>query len=222
MKNVQHKSFTIYKHTNIENGKVYIGITSKSPKNRWQNGNGYKTQKLFWRAIQKYGWSSFKSEILFENLTKKDANIKEIELIELYQTNNNKFGYNISKGGESGAYGIIHSQESKNRMSKSHIGLKHTKETKDKIGKNSWTKINKGNITFSEEHKQKMRNAKKDISKMVICIETKEVFCSVCEASRSLNIDKSSISRVCTGKRKTCNGLHFKYCTNGDRNEITT
>lgn len=37
-------------------GKVYIGITGSSLKQRWRkNGSGYSTQRLFYRAIQKYG-----------------------------------------------------------------------------------------------------------------------------------------------------------------------
>ena len=32
--------WTVYKHTSPSN-KVYIGITSREPKLRWDNGNGY-------------------------------------------------------------------------------------------------------------------------------------------------------------------------------------
>lgn len=46
------KKFIVYKHTS-PNGKIYIGITSQVPNHRWRNGNGYKTNPYFTRAIKK-------------------------------------------------------------------------------------------------------------------------------------------------------------------------
>ena len=48
------ESYTIYRHIS-PSGKVYVGITSKKPIVRWNNGNGYKRCVLFKRAILKYG-----------------------------------------------------------------------------------------------------------------------------------------------------------------------
>lgn len=93
------KIWTVYKHTSPVN-KVYIGITSQNPEDRWLNGNNYKGNKHFNSAIKKYGWSNFKHEILFENLTKQEAKDKEIELITLYDSTNPDKGYNLSSGGE--------------------------------------------------------------------------------------------------------------------------
>lgn len=47
------KKYCVYKHVSPSN-KVYIGITSKNPLRRWENGNGYKNNKYFYRAILKY------------------------------------------------------------------------------------------------------------------------------------------------------------------------
>lgn len=33
--------YTVYMHQNKLNGKVYIGITSVPPQERWRNGQGY-------------------------------------------------------------------------------------------------------------------------------------------------------------------------------------
>ena len=45
--------YTLYVHI-APNNKKYFGITSQAPENRWGiDGRGYKTQRLFWRAIQK-------------------------------------------------------------------------------------------------------------------------------------------------------------------------
>ena len=93
------KSWIVYKHTSPSN-KVYIGITSKSPADRWASGFGYEHQVYFFRAIVKYGWVNFKHEILFEGLTKDEAEKKEIELIAQYNSTDLNYGYNIDLGGD--------------------------------------------------------------------------------------------------------------------------
>lgn len=92
-------TYSVYKHTNKINGKVYIGITVNDPVVRWgKNGNGYNKQ-FFGKAIKKYGWGNFTHEILFENLSQKEANAKEIELISTCKATDSKYGYNIASGG---------------------------------------------------------------------------------------------------------------------------
>lgn len=97
------KKYVVYLHTSPSN-KKYIGITCQEPNQRWRNGNGYKNNQYFYRAIQKYGWNNFKHEILFENLSHDDACNKEVELIDKFQSSDKEYGYNITKGGE-GALG---------------------------------------------------------------------------------------------------------------------
>lgn len=162
--------YIVYKHTS-PSGKVYIGITKKSPKSRWNNGKGYASQQLFYRAIKKYGWDKFKHEILFENLTHDEACKKEIELIRFYKSQ--KLSYNQTDGGEGFLgfskpgwnKGIPCSEEMKKHLSKlaKERGIsqeqrkkmidaerareyKHTQEIRDKI-----SKARKG-MKFSEEH----------------------------------------------------------------------
>ena len=96
---MEENNWCVYKHT-TPSGKVYIGITSQDPKRRWQNGNGYATQKLFWRAIQKYGWDNIKHEILENNLIKQEAIQKERYYIESFKSNQKEFGYNVTSGGD--------------------------------------------------------------------------------------------------------------------------
>ena len=93
------KKYCVYVHTNKVNGKRYVGITSMLPEKRWANGHGYRSNVLFYRAIQKYGWESFKHSVLFDGLTREEAYAKEIELISTFKASNPRFGYNIDKGG---------------------------------------------------------------------------------------------------------------------------
>ena len=90
-------------HKNKINGKVYIGQTKQSLKNRWSNGYGYRECPKFWRAIQKYGWDNFEHIILEQGLTLDEANNKEQYYIKKYDAIAN--GYNISIGGGSN-YGV--------------------------------------------------------------------------------------------------------------------
>ena len=58
------------------------------------------------------------------------------------------------------------------------------------------------------ENSRKRRNCR---SNPIRCIELNTIYPSVTEAGRCLNLDKSSISKVCLGKRKTTGGYHWEY-----------
>lgn len=99
-----NKKWCVYEHV-FPNGKRYIGITSKRPKARWQNGQGYMNKNNpMYRAIQKYGWDNIEHNILFTNLTQIEACEIEQELIAKYKTNvykyGSQYGYNLTDGGE--------------------------------------------------------------------------------------------------------------------------
>ena len=104
-------SFTLYVHI-VPNGKLYIGITCKPTLKRWgSKGQGYKTQQLFWRAIEKYGWDNIQHIILMENLSEEVACECEKYLITKYQSYDSAYGYNVSKGGKSGQLGLKRTSE---------------------------------------------------------------------------------------------------------------
>jgi hypothetical protein len=54
-------TYIVYKHTNLINNKVYIGITKygDDPNRRWKNGMGYDYNKKFFSDIIKFGWDNF-------------------------------------------------------------------------------------------------------------------------------------------------------------------
>lgn len=204
--------YTVYMHT-APNGKRYIGITSNALKKRWDCGRGYSHNEYFSNAIKKYGWDNIKHETLFENLTKEQAEQKEIELIAEYKSNQRDYGYNITNGGE--CIGK-HSEETKKKMSSSKKGEKsvwygkhHTNETKEKIRKArlGHPRSEETRKKISETHKGN-KNPK---AKAVICIETNKYYFTITEASKDLNVPHGNISRVCSGKLKTAGGYHFKY-----------
>lgn len=117
--------FSVYMHT-APNGKVYIGITSQPPEVRWKHGHGYSRNKLFYRAIVKYGWDNFKHEVLIHGLSKEDAKQFEVAMIALYKSNNPAYGYNITEGGDyAGGYKRTISDLQRQTLSKNWEGTKN-------------------------------------------------------------------------------------------------
>ena len=66
------KTYIVYMHISPSK-KKYIGITSLPTEKRWKNGNGYKKQPYFHRAINKYGWDNFQHIIIARGLSEEDA-----------------------------------------------------------------------------------------------------------------------------------------------------
>ena len=224
-------SYSVYIHVTPSN-KVYVGITSQSNINRrWQNGEGYRTQPKFYRAIQKYGWNNIEHKILYCGLTKAEAEEKEILLIAKYNSTNCKHGYNCENGGNCTG---THSEETKRKIgdaqrgSKNHMYGKHSwcygkKQSPEAVHKNSIS--HKGQTSYwkgkhlPEETKAKLRKPKPEQHRMklsemksipVMCIETGEVFRSGKDAGEAMGISRGSIARVVKGKGHTAGGYHWK------------
>ena len=85
----EKRDHKIYKYTNKVNGKVYIGRTCRTLKERsGLNGRGYRTCVAFWNAIQKYGWENFEGEILESSLRNVEAGEKEMFYIAKFDSTN--------------------------------------------------------------------------------------------------------------------------------------
>lgn len=96
----------IYKVTNLINGKIYIGQTIQTVKNRWYRHcgkSGISKEEMnthFKRALLKYGKENFKVETL-EKCDPTELDEKEKYYIAYY--NSYKEGYNSTLGGKLGA-----------------------------------------------------------------------------------------------------------------------
>ena len=133
------KKYIVYCHTNKKNQKRYIGITCNSVKRRWGNGSGYVHCPLFYRAIKKYGWDGFYHEILESELSKDAAQSAEQAYISRFQSNDPAHGYNLTSGGE---VNKKISPQTRERLVKSHLGIRPTEETLRRRSKSlsaSWT-----------------------------------------------------------------------------------
>lgn len=116
------KKFIVYKHTS-PNGKSYIGITSQTTTERWGlNGSRYlKGNTRFANAIRKYGWENFSHDILASGMSKKEAITMERSLIATLRTQDKRFGFNLTAGGD----GV----ESPPKEVRKKIGDSHSKTT---------------------------------------------------------------------------------------------
>ena len=194
------RKYSIYMHV-FPNKKVYIGMTSRPPYQRWSGGHGYKGQPLLWEKIIKYGWKNIQHYVIDTGLTKEEAEAKEIQLIQKHRANDRRFGYNIENGGTS-------------------IG-KVSDETREKLRERTQGENNPFyGKHLTEEHKTKIRNTRKErdiqpVNKRPVrCVETGIIYESTAQATRELGIHNFAIRRVCYGERKTAGGYHWEYVDN--------
>ena len=205
------KNYNVYIHI-FPNGKIYVGITKQKPKYRWRNKNFHYNDNMK-KEIEKYGWENVKHEILFENLTKEEAEQKEIELIKKYKSNNEKYGYNLDSGG---LRGFKRNKKTLEKLSQSlkgrkpscgFLGKHHSIETKNKMSQDR-----KGRIVNPETIKKRVEKTSIKVNQYDTDMNFIKTWKSITEASRVLHIKDSDISRVCKGYRKTCGGYIWKYC----------
>lgn len=94
----------IYKITNKVNGKIYVGQTSETLKQRMSRHMGYQKDKCdskFYRAVRKYGVENFEISVLEEVEDKEKLDIREVYWID--KLNTIEDGYNTFryiKGGD--------------------------------------------------------------------------------------------------------------------------
>ena len=151
----------IYKISNLVNGNIYIGQTTRTLAARFdqhkrdaKNGSTY----VIHRAIRKHGIDNF----IYEKIDGSGNYDKLLELEAHYIKEYDSYlhGYNMTLGGD-GVFGHIFSKDSKKKMSESamghkrNLGFKHSEESKKKM-----REAQKGH-KCSEEARAKMSEAHK-------------------------------------------------------------
>lgn len=95
------------------------------------------------------------------------------------------------------------------KISESHKGMRHSEETKRKL-----SEINKGKKKAKEaveKMRKYMSSDKNPQCKPVRCIETGTIYFSAAEAARQTGLERSKISAVCRGERKTHGSLSWEF-----------
>ena len=179
--------YEVYKHT-TPSGKVYIGITSRPHNTRWKKGKGYMTQ-LFGRAVRKYGWENIKHEVLKQGLSKEEAKYWERRYIAQYKSNNPKYGYNQTPGGD---LRNPLSEEARMKISFSNYGRKHGRPSK---------------ATRRKISKALIGNQNGKAGRKVRCITTGQVFNTLKEAREYFGVSSQNIGKACKGLLKHSGGM---------------
>lgn len=232
-------AYTVYVLTCKANGKKYVGMTSRRPEIRWNNGKGYSHQAIY-PDILKYGWDSFDKEIIAKGLGEQEAALLERELIDKHDTISEKHGYNKSMGGEI-IEGFHFTEERKKKLALSKMGernpnygkpgtmagKKHSAEARKKIVearkeqmrdpiirerlKNGAAKA-RAKIEWTPEKRERQKAAaRRALSKKCLCVTTGEMFRSATEAAKKIGTTVGCVARACRGERPTVLGLEFKY-----------
>ena len=229
----------IYKITNIVNNKVYIGKTeNNSVSKRWTSHKhklkkGIHSNKHLQAAYNKYGKENFIYNIVTKS-NKLDINETEIFYIKHYKSNDNLFGYNKSLGGE-GVSGIPMPPQTRAAIRKANLGKslseyqkaallkanvgkivsQKTIEKFIKIGKERAkteefkTLVKTNGIESYKKVKEIFKDCNEQRKKKVFCITNNILYNSLTDASISLGVDKSNISRVANGKQIQIKGYKF-------------
>lgn len=149
--------YYIYKITNNINKKVYIGLTTTSVSQRWSvhkryAKNNYKKHHLY-QSMQLYGIDNFSIECI--DHTDNIQKLGELEryYIKQYNSQNPKYGYNITAGGEHNQYDAnprakltIDDVIQIRTLYKQNINVKYCWNTlyKDKISYSAFEKVYEG------------------------------------------------------------------------------
>lgn len=122
----------IYRITNCVNNKVYIGKSIDIFNKRWPYhkallNNGTHVNKHLQNAWNKYGEENFDFSIVLE-CNREELDKYEIYYIAAYKSYLPEYGYNKTYGGD----GSIPTEETRAKMSASHIGILGTPESRAK------------------------------------------------------------------------------------------
>lgn len=128
----------IYKITNTQNGKIYIGQTVQSVSERWQKHiicakRGFN--RYLYDAMNHYGYENFSVETV-EECDNSSLDERERFWIKHYRCNEKQYGYNMTPGGGGGSTWQNDPEKRAlviKRVSEANRGKKRTAETLEKM-----------------------------------------------------------------------------------------
>lgn len=182
----------IYKITNTENGKIYIGqsidLNHRKACHEYDLKKGRHHNCHLQRAYNQNP-AAFRFEVICK-CEEDELNDLEIFFIKKYDSSNPEKGYNLEIGGN--GRGRV-SDETKKKMSIVKMG--NTAMNGRKLS-DEWKK----HLSDSQPHKKK-----------ILCVTNGVIYDSFADAARKTGLNRTKIVSVCTGKRKSTGGLVFEY-----------
>lgn len=150
-------SCIVYVIENTKNGKLYIGITSRTVEERFKahlKCVKYNSSQLLHRAMRKHGVESFVIRPVIEGLSWKEACLLERQLIQNWGTYIKQGGYNLTLGGD-GTLGYKHTEEAREKIRYAFSGdaspNKGRKASVETRLKQSLAKQGKKNVLFGKK-----------------------------------------------------------------------
>lgn len=208
----------IYMIKNLFNGKVYIGKSYNIEKRFYEHKrrliNNTHDNVYLQRSWNKYGEDQFSFTII-EECEESILNEKEIYYIDILNSNNLNYGYNLTNGGD-GATGYKHTLETRKKLSEMQSGRKLSDEHKEKIRSAHIGKKPK-NINILLE-----RNIEysKPIVQINIIDQSVVFWASIQECARDTEIFATNIVKCLKGAYKTCGNSIFLYKDDYESNNI--
>ncbi|MBF2707204.1 GIY-YIG nuclease family protein [Flavobacterium soyangense] len=215
---MQKKKHLVYKATNQETGKAYIGVTTRTMEERKADHIKKATKgtgSYFQSAIATFGPAAFQFEQIDTATSSNELAEKEKKYILQYDSKEN--GYNSDSGG--GFNKVVYQFDLEGNLIASFDGLKEIQLTlgHDKrrvsnacltatVWKASYWSYSQNN-TFNPDTDSR----KKKVFQYSLNGEILALYNSVAEASLETGISKTSISRCCRGERKSSSGFLWKY-----------
>lgn len=215
----KEKHIGIYCIENRVNSKKYIG-QSNDIYARWYNhkyclNNNRHENNHLQNAWNKYGEDNFDFKIL-ELCGEDIIDEKEQYYISKFSTTIRENGYNLDSGGNQNKR---HSEETKQKISKAHIGKFVSDETRKRIsigrtgvmkGKDHpfyGRKLPKEHVELLRKYAKSRNGDKCYQARKVICINTQEIFTTIKEASEKYaeyGVNEVNIGKCCKNKRRYC------------------
>ena len=215
----------IYKIENTINGKCYIGQTTRSFNKRYdckgvgiervykyykkRKGNNFGCIEELVNDIEKYGLDSFIVEEELDIAYSKES-LDELEKKYIKEFNCVGNGYNSEHGGRNASP----SSETRKKLSESHKGKTHSEETRKKIRENHPDFSGENHPMYGKTHSEETRNKMRENNpfvKKVVCLNDGNIFNTVSECARYYKKGKATITRICTNKSQTRDGVRFMY-----------
>lgn len=147
--------YSIYKISNLVNGKIYIGYTGQTVEERYREHltESRRTPRLeLHRAIKKHGTQCFEVECVYQSLSKEHILDMETHFIKYYSSHcEDGHGYNMNYGGQGGD---IKTAAQKLELSKKMKADNPSKnpETRKKISKGVLSAHRRGVYKSSEKY----------------------------------------------------------------------
>jgi group I intron endonuclease len=220
----------VYLARNRANGKAYVGLTTKTVRERWalhaQQRHG---SMAIAHAITKWGPGAFDLFLLEECLSEETLKRAEIKWIDRLSTFGSG-GYNLTRGGD-GLLGYRRTEDTKRRMSESHRDEKnhnfgkpwrtgpHREESKQKM-RDRWKDHDhptKGTRVPAERVERMRESQRKRVRKSTCVVQHDLDGRSIAThfspqvAAAHVGGYSSKILSCCKGERKTSCGYSWSY-----------